>query len=232
MRKIVPSPAAMALAVEPGSYGETVRTLPGAARSWWDPSSPSVAGGLARRSPRPGHPLRGPLGLQKRPRDRSGCLCSCWRACHPLTSRFGGYSYCRGSTSRSGVGRLPRRSTRPRAPSSRGSCNGRKNAPRVPWPGARRPMPETTACRRASARRPGTPPIWRPSGVSVGAVWRTSRPVPCGFALVSRSLPDPSGSRCTSLADHRPRDCPSDGVYQRGRNSSHGAPHERDLASW
>ncbi len=126
------------------------------------------------------------------------------------------YSYCRGSTSRSGVGRLPRRSTRPKAPSSRGSCNGRKSAPRAPWSGARRPMPETTACRRASARRPGTAPIWRPSEVSAGAVWRTLRPVPCGFALVSRSLPDLPGSRRTSLANHRTRGYPSESTTVAG----------------
>jgi hypothetical protein len=126
------------------------------------------------------------------------------------------YSYCRGSTSRSGVGRLPRRSTRPKAPSSRGSCNGRKSAPRAPRSGARRPTPETTACRRASAQQPGTPPIWRPSEVSAGAVWRTLRPVPCGFALVSRSLPNLPGSRRTSLANHRTRGCPSESTTVAG----------------
>lgn len=79
------------------------------------------------------------------------------------------YSYCRGSTSRSGVGRLPRRSTCPKAPSSRGSCGGRRGAPLAPRSGARRPTPGTTACRAALARRPGTPPTWRPSGVSAAA---------------------------------------------------------------
>ena len=131
------------------------------------------------------------------------------------TPGFGG-SYCRGPTSRSEAGRLPRRSTRPKAPSSRGSCNGRKSAPRAPWSGARRPMPETTACRRVSARRPGTPPIWRPSEVSAGAVWRTLRPVPCGFALVSRSLPDLPGSRRTSLTNYRTHGCPSESTNVAG----------------
>src|SRR5829696_6218746 len=140
------------------------------------------------------------------------------------------YFYCRGSTSRSGVGRLPRRSTRPKAPSSRGSCNGRKSAPRAPWSGARRPMPETTACRRASARRPGTPPNWRPSEVSAGALWRTLRPVPCGFALVSRSLSDLPGSRRTSLANHRTRGCPSESTTVAGGRRM--ALHTSKIRAW
>src|SRR5215213_7927959 len=135
-----------------------------------------------------------------------------------------------GSTSRSGVGRLARRSTRPKAPSNRGSCNGRKCAPRAPWSGARRPMPETTACRRASARWPGTPPIWRPSEVSAGALWRTLRPVPCGFALLSRSLSDLPGSRRTSLANHRTRGCPSESTTVAGGRRM--ALHTSKIRAW
>ena len=130
----------------------------------------------------------------------------------------------RGSTSRFEVGQFPYRSTRPKAPPTRGSCDDRKSAPRAPRPGARRPMPRTTACRGASARRPGTPPIWRPSGASAGAALRTSRPVPYGFALVSQSLPDlPDSQRTSSLANHRTCGCPwgsSENLYARASENT------------